>query len=298
MSTFRNFIHFCRLHTVVGTTLSITCLWLLALSFSVLDKYYFRELLLTLVSCLGANIYIVGLNQITDVEIDRINKPYLPLASGAFSMRTGYSIIIISVLISLIIAIYLGQYLLWTVLLSLALGTAYSLPPIRLKRFHFWAAFCIIAVRGLIVNLLLFLHFHAMINGQHDIPIIIWLLTATIFIYSIIIAWFKDIPDMEGDRRFHINTLTLRLGAKTVFNVGNGLVTAVYLLLITLPFLLPLHVNIGLFAVAHIFLLALLWWAKSKVELGNRASVFKFYQFFWVLFFLEYITFAGAGLLV
>lgn len=297
MSTLRNFLHFCRLHTVIGTTLSIICLWLLALSFSISDKYYFSELLLTLVSCLGANIYIVGLNQVTDVEIDRINKPYLPLASGAFSMRTGYSIIIVSVLISLIIAIYLGHYLLWTVLLSLALGTAYSLPPIRLKRFHFWAAFCIIAVRGLIVNLLLFLHFNFIINSQHNIPLLIWLLTATIFIYSIVIAWFKDIPDMEGDRHFHINTLTLRLGAKTVFNVGNGLVTAVYLALIILPFFIGINVNVWLFAGAHILLLVLLYLSKSKVALGDRATVFKYYQFFWVLFFLEYITFAGAGLL-
>ncbi|MCB0286844.1 MAG: UbiA family prenyltransferase, partial [Calditrichaeota bacterium] len=45
-------------------------------------------LLLALASCLGANIYIVGLNQITDIDIDRINKPDLPLASGIFSMRT------------------------------------------------------------------------------------------------------------------------------------------------------------------------------------------------------------------
>ncbi|MCB0520965.1 MAG: homogentisate phytyltransferase [Lewinellaceae bacterium] len=296
MNTLRNFIHFARLHTVVGTTLSIVCLYFLALSFSDMEEFHWRELALTLVSCLGANIYIVGLNQITDVEIDRINKPYLPLASGAFSMRTGYSIIIISVLISLIIAFYLGHYLLWTVLLSLALGTAYSLPPFRLKRFHFWAAFCIIAVRGLIVNLLLFLHFHFILNGQHNVPVIIWLLTATIFIYSIVIAWFKDIPDMEGDRRFQINTLTLRLGAATVFRFGNGLVIIVYMALIVLPFLIKLNVNTWLFAGAHIVLLVLLLSAKSKVELGERAAVFKYYQFFWVLFFLEYITFATSGL--
>lgn len=28
------------------------------------------------------NVSIVGLNQLYDVEIDKINKPYLPLASG------------------------------------------------------------------------------------------------------------------------------------------------------------------------------------------------------------------------
>ena len=35
-----------------------------------------------LVPALLMNISIVGLNQLYDVEIDKINKPYLPLASG------------------------------------------------------------------------------------------------------------------------------------------------------------------------------------------------------------------------
>ena len=39
---------------------------------------------LTAVSpALLANVYIVGLNQLSDIEIDRVNKPELPLASGA-----------------------------------------------------------------------------------------------------------------------------------------------------------------------------------------------------------------------
>ena len=33
------------------------------------------------------------------------------------------------------------------------LGTAYSLPPFRLKRFPILAAFCILVVRGSLVNL-------------------------------------------------------------------------------------------------------------------------------------------------
>ena len=150
-----NFIRFSRLHTIIGTSLSIVVLYFIATSYG--DEYNSNLALLgwTLLSCLGANIYIVGLNQITDVEIDKINKPYLPLASGAFSMRVGYLITFGSLIVSLVIATYLGKYLLGTVLLSLVLGTAYSLPPFRLKRFPFWAAFCIIAVRGLIVNVLL-----------------------------------------------------------------------------------------------------------------------------------------------
>jgi len=296
MNFIKNFIRFSRLHTVVGTTLSITALYLLALSFAGFRELHLQVFALTLASCLGANIYIVGLNQLTDIEIDRINKPWLPLASGAFSLRTGYLLVTLSVLLSLGVAFYLGKYLLLTVLLSLALGTAYSLPPFRLKRFHFWAAFCIIAVRGLIVNLLLFLHFHDLMNGRQNIPPLIGLLTATIFVFSIVIAWFKDIPDMEGDRRFHINTLTLRLGAERVFRTGNGLIGLTFAGLIVLPFWFDFSVNVYFFAFAQGLLALALWAAKRRVRLGERASVGQYYQFVWLLFFMEYAVFVVGAL--
>ena len=35
-----------------------------------------------IVPALLMNVSIVGLNQLYDVEIDKVNKPYLPLASG------------------------------------------------------------------------------------------------------------------------------------------------------------------------------------------------------------------------
>lgn len=56
----------------------------------------FASLLQALVPALLMNICIVGLNQIFDVPIDRINKPYLPLASGEFTMRMGQSIVRLS----------------------------------------------------------------------------------------------------------------------------------------------------------------------------------------------------------
>lgn len=40
-----------------------------------------------LASALLMNVCIVGLNQLYDVEIDKVNKPYLPLASGEMTMR-------------------------------------------------------------------------------------------------------------------------------------------------------------------------------------------------------------------
>lgn len=291
-----NFIRFSRPHTVIGTTLSITTLYLLALAISGVNGWYLDLFGWSLFSCLGANIYIVGLNQLTDVAIDRINKPYLPLASGAYSMRTGYWIIGISLLLSLCIAVYFGRYLLLTVILSLLLGTAYSLPPFRLKRFHFWAAFCIIAVRGLIVNILLFLHFYHTFSGSHQLPSAIWLMTGTIFIYSIVIAWFKDIPDMEGDRKHQINTLSLRLGPQRVFRIGNGLIQLAYLMIILFALFFDLGLSTLVLVTSHLVFMGLLAWAGRKVDLFDRDAIFKYYQFIWILFFLEYTAFAIAGI--
>jgi homogentisate phytyltransferase/homogentisate geranylgeranyltransferase len=288
----RNFIRFSRLHTVIGTTLSISALYVIALSFSDGRGTWFATYCLTLLACLGANIYIVGLNQITDVEIDRINKPWLPLASGAYTMRTARTIIGVSILLALIVAAWTGKYLLLTVLLSLALGTAYSLPPLRLKRFHFWAAFCIIAVRGVIVNILLFLHFHSIINGSTQIPPVIAMLTVSIFVYSIAIAWFKDVPDMEGDRRFQIRTLTLQLGARNVLSIGNTLLALLFVANIALAWTGMLGVNKWVFAIGHLLMLAALGGAVSRLKLEEPDSVKRYYLFIWILFFAEYVVFA------
>ncbi|MEN0006289.1 MAG: homogentisate phytyltransferase [Bacteroidota bacterium] len=296
MSAFVNFIRFSRLHTIVGTTLSLLALYLIAIGLSDGSDWHLDIFALSWLSCMGANIYIVGLNQITDVEIDKINKPYLPLASGAFSMRTGYAIVIASVLLSLIIAFYLGRYLLLTVIVSLVLGTAYSLPPIRLKRFHFWAAFCIIAIRGVVVNLFLFLHFQDWVNQSDTIPPVIWLLTGAIFLFSVTIAWFKDIPDLEGDRLHKIRTLPVRLGAQRVLMAGNIVLILLFLGLVFAPSFLSLSVNGGVFSLGHFGLLVLLWWANQRLDLRQKASIQRFYQMIWLLFFGIYILFAGSAL--
>jgi homogentisate phytyltransferase / homogentisate geranylgeranyltransferase len=291
-----SFVRFSRLHTVIGTTISITVLFSIAVAFS--DQSIAANLPLlgwTLLSCLGANIYIVGLNQITDVAIDKINKPYLPLASGAITMRTAYWWIGVSVLISLAIAIWLGKYLLLTVVLSLLLGTLYSLPPIRLKRFYFWAAFCIIAVRGVIVNILLFLHFHDRINEAETLPPIVWLLTATIFVYSVIIAWFKDMPDMEGDARHNIRTLSIRLGSRRVLWIGNTILLLAFTGLIAYAWIGDLRVNVWFFSSVHLGFGLVLIWMATRVQLSQKKSIARYYQFIWVLFFLEYITFGLSG---
>jgi len=78
---------------------------------SIADQYLI--LLTTLVSALGCNVCITGLNQIIDVELDKINKPELPIASGELSIATAKKIVIVSG----IIAVGAAALLHWVLLL-------------------------------------------------------------------------------------------------------------------------------------------------------------------------------------
>jgi homogentisate phytyltransferase / homogentisate geranylgeranyltransferase len=290
------FWKFSRPHTIVGTTCSVLGIYLIAFSengqWSMGDRTMVLAILPTLLACLCGNIYIVGLNQLEDVAIDRINKPHLPLASGEFSRRQGVAIVALTGILAILLAAFQSSYLLGMVGLSLAIGTAYSLPPIRLKRFPFWASLCIFGVRGAIVNLGLFLHF----NQGLPIPIQVWILTLFIIVFTFAIAIFKDIPDMEGDRQYNISTFTLRLGQKAVFNLARSVLTVCYLGMVIFSVWLP-AVNAPFLVISHLLALGSLGLRSYKIDLQDRSEVARFYQFIWKLFFLEYLIFPAACLL-
>ncbi|MDJ0704709.1 MAG: homogentisate phytyltransferase, partial [Leptolyngbyaceae cyanobacterium MO_188.B28] len=258
---------FSRPHTIIGTSLSVFGLfaitWATAASLGALPAFWkplssFSIPLLALLACLCGNVYIVGLNQLEDVEIDRINKPHLPLASGEFSHQEGVILVSTAGALAIALAISQGPFLFGMVGLSLALGTAYSLPPMRLKRFPFWASFCILTVRGAIVNLGLFLHYGYKFGLPMAIPAKIWALMAFILIFSIAIAIFKDIPDIEGDRRYNITTFTVQLGQRAVFNIARAILTICYAGMALMGSLIP-GVNPLFLAATHLFILGYCW---------------------------------------
>ncbi len=296
------FWKFSRPHTIIGTSLSVIAMFAIVIALNGLELAVFvslRPILVfgfTLLACLCGNVYIVGLNQLEDVGIDQINKPHLPLASGEFSRRGALRIVAITGQLALVIAIAQGWYLFGMVALSLLIGTAYSLPPIRLKRFPLWASLCIFSVRGVIVNLGLFLHFSQQFGVSTQIPSPVWALTLFIVVFTLAIALFKDIPDLEGDRRFQINTFTIRLGTQAVFNLSLAILTVCYVGMSAAGLILP-SVNRPFLLLSHLIPLAALWWFGRQVNLDDKRAIARFYQFIWKLFFLEYGTFAIACLL-
>ncbi|CAN4084934.1 unnamed protein product [Withania somnifera] len=156
------FYRFSRPHTVIGTALSIISVSLLAVEkFSDFSPLFFTGVLEAIVAALFMNIYIVGLNQLSDIEIDKVNKPYLPLASGEYSMQTGVIVVSSFAILSFWLGWVVGSWpLFWALFTSFLLGTAYSinLPLLRWKRFAVVAAMCIFAVRAVIVQIAFYLH--------------------------------------------------------------------------------------------------------------------------------------------
>jgi homogentisate phytyltransferase/homogentisate geranylgeranyltransferase len=213
---------FSRPHTIVGSALSIVSLFLYAVPKPLwVTPRFLESLLLSLISSILMNIYITGLNQVTDVAIDKVNKPYLPIASGKLSQPAAIIVITTCLAISCGFAYLSAWPLRMTLLGSALLGSIYSLPPFRLKRFPLLAALCILVVRGSLVNLGFFWQAKVSMGSQMPLswssalsqaPESIWV-TAFFAAFGVVIAILKDVPDVKGDLKYKIPTFSVRMGA-------------------------------------------------------------------------------------
>ncbi len=294
---------FTRPHTIVGSIISITVLWLMALD-GELYSANVGLLIKTLLVGITCNVFIVGLNQIIDIDLDKINKPKLPLADGSLNVNNAYIIIITSLVITLVVSFLTSVILGWLIVIILLIGIAYSVPPIQLKKHHLPAAFAITIVRGVLVNLGMYSHFSFASNSLTldqilytpflFIPDKVWMLTSFVVAFSIAIAWFKDLPDTEGDARFKFNTLAIVYSPKMALYGGIFLVLSAYLVTIGWSYLNGNTFLTACHLIALVFFTVNIWY----VDLKTSKTITRFYMVFWLFFFLEYIFFGIDALLI
>ncbi len=219
---------FSRPHTIVGSTLSIVALYAIAARDFHSPGDLGSLLLPSLLSALACNVYITGLNQWSDVEVDRINKPWLPIPAGRLTRDQALVVVVASGLLALALAAWFGAAFFTLILLIMAIGTAYSLPPLKFKRHHVLAAAAISLVRGLMVNLGFYLHFRHQFTGSWYLDPAVWPLTLFVVAFSLGIAWFKDIPDTRGDAAYRFGTLAVKAGRRQAFLAGVVAVSLAY----------------------------------------------------------------------
>lgn len=312
---------FSRPHTVIGSSISVFCLFAFSsltiktlglqtatngkfsYAFTLSDFYLFAA---TLIAALACNVFITGLNQITDIDIDRINKPHLPLASGEISSAEAKKWVVLALVTALSISFYLSNFFGVLIALISFLGWSYSAPPIRFKRYHIWAASAIALVRGPLVNVGIALHFltqvghNAYFSNIEGAKILlipfqffavgVWMIPLTLFIsaFSLGIAWFKDLPDTSGDAEHKVGTLAVKKGRKLALRLGVGVVGLAYAFLI----LWGVFFNWGLpFLLYHVLALFIFSIWVYRANLQETESLKRFYKLYWILFFLEYFSF-------
>jgi len=290
---------FGRPHTIIGSVVSISTLYVIVCDRS--GSMHWVLLGSALVIGVACNLFIVGINQLADVELDRINKPQLPLPAGELSMAQGWAIVHTSLVVSLLLAMVVSPYLFGVVALAAFIGWAYSMPPLHLKQHHFTAALSISTVRGVLINLGGFMVYDHVVNGTVAVPMPVWILTVFIIAFSITIAWFKDVPDVKGDARYRIHTLALVYSPKVALIAGHVLVGSAYAFTIA-AFIFGSAGEgcdascVRILLYGHVVLFLLFLTNAIFLRADEVGSVRRFYQRFWLFFFAEYVLYLVAYL--
>ncbi|GKA95325.1 UbiA prenyltransferase family protein [Tanacetum coccineum] len=259
-----------RAYTLKGTILSIISICLLAVqSYTDFTPSFFLGVLQAVIGGCLANLYTVGINQLSDIHIDKVNKPHLPLASGELSVENGVRITSLYAILGFCLGWSVESWhLRLCIFLWYAVGTAYSvnLPLLRWKRYPVLVAMCSWTFQGVLFPMLFHLHAQTCL---HRSPLSLSKHAIFVFgimsIHSTVLVIFKDIPDVEGDKIDGIDSFACKFGPKPVF--------------------------------AHSILGFKLWRKANLVDLKNNEAVESFYLFIWKLYYVgSEVTYASLGL--
>ncbi len=156
----------------------------------------------------GSNV----LNQIYDLEIDRINKPHRPLPRGALSVRHAkvYAVCLFAVALWLAWLVQpIGRPECFALASAAAVMTwMYSAPPFRTKRLGIWANITVAIPRGWLLKVAGWSAAKTIFGTEP------WYIGTIFGLFLLGATTTKDFADIEGDRAGGCRTLPVRLGVK------------------------------------------------------------------------------------
>jgi len=153
-----------------------------------------------------------GLNQIFDLEIDRVNKPKRPLPSGRLSVAQAWVFTAVTFAIAWILAWLVapaGRHeCFWLVVGATVITSFYSVPPLRTKRLGIWANVTIAIPRGAMLK----------VAGWSTVKTIVglepWYIGTIFGLFLLGATTTKDFADMAGDARGGCRTLPIQYGVR------------------------------------------------------------------------------------
>jgi len=153
-----------------------------------------------------------ALNQIYDLEIDRINKPKRPLPSERLTIAQVWWFTNVTYAVALVLAWLVapaGRHeCFWLVAVAVVCTYIYSVPPMRTKRLGIWANVTIAIPRGVLLK----------VAGWSSVKTIAglepWYIGAIFGLFLLGATTTKDFADMDGDRRGGCRTLPIQYGVR------------------------------------------------------------------------------------
>jgi 4-hydroxybenzoate polyprenyltransferase len=156
-----------------------------------------------------------AINQIYDLDIDRVNKPKRPLPAGALSMAGAWRFTVLCFVLAWVLAFLATppgleghRECFFIVLFTSVLVWAYSAPPLRTKRHGIWANVTIAVPRGLLLK----------VAGWSTVKTVLdvepWFIGTIFGLFVLGASTTKDFADIEGDRAGGCQTLPILYGVR------------------------------------------------------------------------------------
>lgn len=213
MSNARTYVEIARPFTLIAPALGFVSGALTAIGAHPREVWHPGLLVPAFIGCVMAMVFNAGnnaLNQIYDLEIDRVNKGRRPLPSGRLTIRQAWIFTNVTYAITLVLAWLVapgGRHeCFWIVLIAMIATYIYSMPPLRTKQRGIWANVTIAIPRGVLLK----------VAGWSAVKTVVgvepWYIGMVFGLFLLGASTTKDFADMEGDRLGGCRTLPIVYG--------------------------------------------------------------------------------------
>jgi 4-hydroxybenzoate polyprenyltransferase len=215
MAKFRVYGELARPFTLIAPALGFVSGALTAVGARPHEVWRWSLLVPPLVGAVMAAVFNAGnnaLNQIYDLEIDRVNKGRRPLPSGRLTIGEAWIFTAVAYVLTLVLAWAVspaGRHeCFWIVAGAVILTYVYSVPPLRTKQRGLLANLTIAIPRGVLLK----------VAGWSSVKTVVgvepWYIGLIFGLFLLGATTTKDFADMDGDRRGGCRTLPIVYGVR------------------------------------------------------------------------------------
>ncbi|BAB66520.1 UbiA family prenyltransferase [Sulfurisphaera tokodaii] len=249
-----------RIHNVIGSAISVFMGYVVASEWKIVPIKLILAMIV--VSVIAAGGYII--NDVFDIEIDKINKPNRPLPSGRIKISRARSLSIVLFLVGIVLSVLLNIY-------------AFIIALLTVLALYYYAKD--LKKQGLVGNLIVALTsalsaFYgglAFFEGSWVIRTLIP--TLYIFFFTLTREFVKGIEDVKGDMTNGVKTLAVRVGIEKTWFISK-IILVILIVTSFIPYFFGFNIIylIGILFLDIILILVVL--LRHDIESASKARAY------------------------